>query len=133
MNTFCRRVTMMIFHLLKENTQNVKNTAGKCFALSDAMKTLLPEYFGEGNNEKTTEAEVKEVHSEDADDTKDVEEATTSVGEHTETKQPSVSAKIKLIRIQGIEPKPEIPFSWVVNNLMNPDHYLHICVYLIHC
>ncbi|KNA20386.1 hypothetical protein SOVF_052660 isoform A [Spinacia oleracea] len=106
---------------------------GKCFALSDAMKTLLPEYFGEGNNEKTTEAEVKEVHSEDADDTKDVEEATTSVGEHTETKQPSVSAKIKLIRIQGIEPKPEIPFSWVVNNLMNPDHYLHICVYLIHC
>lgn len=37
---------------------------------------------------------------------------------------------IKLVRIQGIEPKMEIPFSWVVNNLMNPDYFLHICVYI---
>lgn len=105
----------------------------KCVTLSDAMRTLLPEYFGEGtlNNEKTTEEEVNEVHSEDAGDTKVTEEATSSVVEHTESKPPSESSEIKLIRIQGIEPKPEIPFSWVVNNLMNPDHYLHICVYLI--
>ncbi|XP_010694973.2 autophagy protein 5 isoform X1 [Beta vulgaris subsp. vulgaris] len=107
---------------------------GKCFTLSDAMKTLLPEYFGEGiiNNEKTIEMEVKEVDSEDASDTNLTEEVSTSVGEHTKSKQSSVGAEIKLIRIQGIEPKSEIPFSWVVNNLMNPDHYLHICVYLIH-
>lgn len=37
---------------------------------------------------------------------------------------------IKLLRIQGIEPKMEIPFSWVVNNLMNPDYFLHICLYI---
>ncbi|KAG6742177.1 hypothetical protein POTOM_055467 [Populus tomentosa] len=37
-------------------------------------------------------------------------------------------AEIKLVRIQGIEPKMEIPFSWVVNSLKNPEHFLHICV-----
>ncbi|KAF9625345.1 hypothetical protein IFM89_021715 [Coptis chinensis] len=37
-------------------------------------------------------------------------------------------SEIKLIRIQGIEPKWDIPFSWVVSNLMNPEYYLHICV-----
>ncbi|KAL4569183.1 hypothetical protein LXL04_024817 [Taraxacum kok-saghyz] len=37
---------------------------------------------------------------------------------------------IKVVRIQGIEPKMEIPFSWVVNNLMNPDYFLHVCVYI---
>ncbi|XP_021745204.1 autophagy protein 5-like isoform X2 [Chenopodium quinoa] len=107
---------------------------GKCSTLTDAMKTLLPEYFGEGtlNSEKTIEEEVQDVHPEDAGDTKITEEVTTSVSERTEAKQPSESAEIKLIRIQGIKPKPEIPFSWVVNNLMNPDHYLHICVSLIH-
>lgn len=42
----------------------------------------------------------------------------------------SEKAEIKLIRIQGIEPELEIPFSWVVNNLINPEHFLHICVYL---
>ncbi|XP_021742052.1 autophagy protein 5-like isoform X2 [Chenopodium quinoa] len=107
---------------------------GKCFTLTDAMKTLLPEYFGEGtlNGEKTIEEEVQDVHPEVAGDPKITEEVTASVSERTEAKQPSESAEIKLIRIQGIKPKPEIPFSWVVNNLMNPDHYLHICVYLIH-
>lgn len=38
------------------------------------------------------------------------------------------NAEIKLVRIQGIEPKLEIPFSWVVNNLMNPDYFLHMCI-----
>lgn len=37
-------------------------------------------------------------------------------------------AEIKYIRIQGIEPKWEIPFSWVVKNLMNPEYFLHVCV-----
>lgn len=38
------------------------------------------------------------------------------------------NAEIKLVRIQGIEPKLEIPFSWVVNNLMNPDYFLYMCI-----
>ena len=37
---------------------------------------------------------------------------------------------IKVVRIQEIELKMEIPFSWVVNNLMNLDYFLHICVYI---
>lgn len=40
----------------------------------------------------------------------------------------SVEAEIKLVRIQGIEPKLEIPFAWVVTNLINPEHFLHISV-----
>lgn len=101
---------------------------GKCFTLSDAMKTLLPEYFVERslNKEKTREEVKEDVHSEVG-----TEVTTTAVGEEAESQQPSENVEIKLIRIQGIEPKPEIPFSWVVNNLMNPDHYLHVCVYLI--
>ncbi|KAK7259386.1 hypothetical protein RIF29_24993 [Crotalaria pallida] len=39
-------------------------------------------------------------------------------------------AKSNLVRIQGLEPKLEIPFSWVVNNLMNPEYFLHMFVCL---
>lgn len=39
-------------------------------------------------------------------------------------------AEIKLVRIQGIEPRLDIPFGWVVKNLMNPEQYLHICIYV---
>lgn len=38
--------------------------------------------------------------------------------------------EIKLIRIQGIKLDPDIPFCWVVNNLKNPEYYLHICVFV---
>lgn len=39
-------------------------------------------------------------------------------------------AEIKFVRIQGIEPRLEIPFSWVANNLMFPEYFLHICICL---
>lgn len=39
-------------------------------------------------------------------------------------------AEIKFVRIQGIEPGLEIPFSWVANNLMFPEYFLHICICL---
>lgn len=42
----------------------------------------------------------------------------------------SGDAEIKLVRIQGIEPKLEIPFSWVLNNLKHPENFLHICIYV---
>lgn len=50
--------------------------------------------------------------------------------ERVESPCTSGAAEIKLVRIQGIQPKLEIPFSWVVNNLKNPEYFLHICVYL---
>ncbi|CAH1429661.1 unnamed protein product [Lactuca virosa] len=49
---------------------------------------------------------------------------------HPAAEEEGKDGVIKLVRIQGIEPKMEIPFSWVVNNLMNPDYFLHICVYI---
>ncbi|XVE77475.1 hypothetical protein DITRI_Ditri13aG0065700 [Diplodiscus trichospermus] len=93
---------------------------GKCFTLCDALKILLPEIFsvrlGALDFDDTLET-ASEVEREKAD-------------EKGEGCCISGSAEIKLIRIQGIEPKLEIPFSWVVNNLMNPDYFLHICVYV---
>ncbi|KAJ8444174.1 hypothetical protein Cgig2_030994 [Carnegiea gigantea] len=104
------------------------NNAGKHFTLRDAMKSLLPEYFGERplNNEKTKdELKAEEVLSEGATEVAEV--TTPAAIEQVEAIPPSSEKpEIKLIRIQGIEPKPEIPFSWVVNNLMHPDHYLHV-------
>jgi len=109
------------------------NNAGKHFTLGDAMKALLPEYFEERplNNEKTkAELRAEEGHSEGA--IKVAEVTTPAAIEQVESTPPfSGEPEIKLTRIQGIEPKPEIPFSWVVNNLMHPDHYLHVCVFLI--
>jgi autophagy-related protein 5 len=80
---------------------------GKCFTLRDAIETLLPEF---------TEKRAQTIGEEGEEIAKD--ESEEAVG----------SPEIKLVRIQGIETKLEIPFSWVVNNLMNPEFYLHISV-----
>ncbi|WZZ22185.1 hypothetical protein YC2023_123572 [Brassica napus] len=78
---------------------------GKCyFTLRDAIESLLPEYSGD--------------------------RAQTSGEEEADGSQ-ETRGEIKLVRIQGIELKLEIPFSWVVNNLMNPEFYLHISVLVI--
>jgi hypothetical protein len=37
---------------------------------------------------------------------------------------------VKLVRVQGIELDADVPFLWVADNLRNPEHYLHICVYV---
>jgi autophagy-related protein 5 len=97
-------------------------TAGKCFTLHDAVKSLLPEYFPYKslNNEESS-------REEDKDEEKVPSE---NLSEHVESCYPSDDAEVKLVRIQGIEPKLEIPFSWVVNNLVNPEHFLHLCVCL---
>ena len=99
------------------------------------MEALLPEYFEERplTNEKTkAELKAAEGHSEGA---MKVTEASTPAAIEQVVSTPlfSEEPKIKLIRIQGIEPKPKIPFSWVINNLIYPDdHCLHMCVFLIH-
>ncbi|KAH0907202.1 hypothetical protein HID58_039029 [Brassica napus] len=78
---------------------------GKCyFTLRDAIESLLPEYSGD--------------------------RAQTSGEEEADGSQ-ETRGEIKLVRIQGIELKLDIPFSWVVNNLMNPEFYLHISVLVI--
>jgi autophagy-related protein 5 len=39
-------------------------------------------------------------------------------------------AKVKLVKVQGIELDMDIPFLWVANNLKNPEYYLRVCVYV---
>jgi len=97
-------------------------TAGNCFTLHDAVKSLLPEYFPYKslNNEESS-------REEDQDEQKFPPE---NLSEHVESCYPSGDTEVKLVRIQGIQPKLEIPFSWVVNNLVNPEHFLHVCVCL---
>ncbi|GKB27583.1 autophagy protein 5 [Tanacetum coccineum] len=93
------------------------NGEGKYFTLLDAVKSVLPEFYPDSSN--TIKAEIKK------------EEITEETAvESVETGSTSGHPLIKLLRIQGIKPKMDIPFSWVVNNLMNPDYFLHICLYI---
>ncbi|KAL6530994.1 autophagy protein 5 [Orobanche hederae] len=104
--------------------------AGRCFTLHDAIKALLPEMFTKESsvNVNTCGAEGKGVESSDVGISEGNEGSGEAETEHVGLL--STSAEIKIVRIQGIEPKLEIPFGWVVNNLMNPEHYLHVCIYI---
>ncbi|RVW20568.1 Autophagy protein 5 [Vitis vinifera] len=111
--------------------------ADKCFTLRDAVKALLPELFVEKTliDEEIPRIELEEesrAPSDDESNTRNEEDVEEKQRENVECCCPSDDAetKLKLVRIQGIEPKLEIPFSWVVNNLMNPEHFLHICVFV---
>ncbi|XP_050226320.1 autophagy protein 5 [Mercurialis annua] len=108
---------------------------GKCFTLHDALRSLLPEYL----EDKSLIVE-ESVRADDEDEQKVSTEEVSSDTKATEGEETSCQSagpsctscatEIKLVRIQGIEPKLDIPFSWVVNNLKNPEHFLHICVCL---
>lgn len=99
--------------------------------LKHAMSILLPEIFTEPL------IDIREFRSDD-----DCDEASSGAGRsETEAATESVardetlsinkqSKKAMLIRIQGIEPDVDIPFFWVVNNLKNPEYFLHICVFI---
>lgn len=102
---------------------------GKCFTLRDALKTLLPDFFM-GDEIKSRRAEVWDVQTVPLEDESSSTEKKVMDKNLYEQVGSGYSGEIKLIRIQGIEPKLEIPFSWVFKNLMNPEHYLHICVYV---
>ncbi|KFK25942.1 hypothetical protein AALP_AA8G183000 [Arabis alpina] len=95
---------------------------GKCFTLRNAIESLLPEFFGDRAQTSGEEGEERTVDkSEEADGSPQTGEIKLADGSPQ-------TGEIKLVRIQGIEMKLEIPFSWVVNNLMNPEFYLHISV-----
>lgn len=103
--------------------------AGKCFTLHDAVRSLLPELFTE---KATTKDESTNVIGEEQSDSTEQLDCTKTEGGSTSSEEylQSYHPSIKLVRIQGIEPKGQIPFSWVVNNLMNPEYFLHICVFV---
>ena len=111
--------------------------ADKCFTLRDAVKALLPELFVEKTliDEEIPRIELEEesrAPSDDESNTRNEEDVEEKQRENVECccSSDDAETKLKLVRIQGIEPKLEIPFSWVVNNLMNPEHFLHICVFV---
>ncbi|KAI3462226.1 hypothetical protein Pfo_018889 [Paulownia fortunei] len=103
---------------------------GKCFTLYDAIKSLLPELFTEESlvDYNTCGAEVEGGQRSDGGSSRSAEETGEALNERAGFL--SDGAEIKLVRIQGIEPQLEIPFGWVVKNLMYPEHYLHICIYV---
>ncbi|XP_058098171.1 autophagy protein 5 isoform X2 [Magnolia sinica] len=119
----------------------IRKEEGKCFTLRDAVKTLLPDLFMDepSIDEQISRMEMEVVSRVSETDTSSHGDpgyvsSTRSEGiEEASDKQVQPSprkAGIKLIRIQGIEPRWDVPFSWVVNNLMNPEYFLHICVYV---
>ncbi|XP_010246207.1 PREDICTED: autophagy protein 5 isoform X2 [Nelumbo nucifera] len=120
----------------------IQKKEGMFFTLRDAIRTLLPEFFEDEplvdeqiskieltDEARTTETNLCHRESENASISSS-EVVEKSDKRNTESSHSSNKVDIKLVRIQGIEPRLEIPFSWVVNNLMNPEHYLHICVFV---
>lgn len=92
------------------------------------MTFLLPGFFAQ---KLLTDDETSQKHEDEYERIQNLEEVQEASCDREEASFcPSDKAELKLVRIQGIEPKLEIPFSWVVNNLMNPEHFLHICVYM---
>ncbi|GKV20323.1 hypothetical protein SLEP1_g30468 [Rubroshorea leprosula] len=105
---------------------------GKYLTLLEAVKSILPEYFSAIINKESARVCIEDGQKdspEDASSNRSAEDQGENTPEHVESCTSS-NAVIKLLRIQGIEPKFEIPFSWVVNNLMNPEYFLHICVHI---
>nr|XP_043606802.1 autophagy protein 5 [Erigeron canadensis] len=92
------------------------NVEEKHFTLLDAVKSILPEFYSDFSNK--TRSELMEKPEDEEKE------------EIVKSQFLSGQSVIKLLRIQGIEPKMEIPFSWVVNNLMNPDYFIHMCLYI---
>ncbi|KAI4340741.1 hypothetical protein MLD38_025550 [Melastoma candidum] len=91
---------------------------GKYFSMEDAIGTLLPEVF------------VKNTVSEEVADGAEGEEQK-EAGKDSRRREPRVclggAAELKLLRVQGIEPQLDIPFSWVASNLVHPERFLHVC------
>ena len=73
------------------------------FTLGRAVESLVPELSTKSNSEER-------VSSEEAD--------------------PVDRWRIKVIRIQGILPRWDTPFAWVVNNLCHPDFFLHVSIFV---
>ncbi|KAK9088914.1 hypothetical protein Scep_027996 [Stephania cephalantha] len=114
---------------------------GKLLTLYDALKILLPELFEVEPSiaQESSRMDIEELRTtETTSNPQDLENAINSRCKETkETPDecqsqcfPYRKTEIKLVRIQGIEPKLVIPFAWVVKNLTNPDHFLHISVFV---
>ncbi|XP_068637030.1 autophagy protein 5-like isoform X2 [Aristolochia californica] len=117
------------------------NNEGMYLTLHDALKALLPQVF---MDESLIVEQISNMLLEDvpqlteSDSQGGVLEKLNSTGKNSMTAIPdrhslhcsSSKTRVKLIRIHGIEPRLDLPLSWVISNLLNPEFYLHVCVYL---
>lgn len=120
---------------------NEEGEEGHYITFKKAMKCLLPEFF----DDETFEPDHFLVQREENEFVAANENSETTIAGSvmSSSEEPKCAGlafvkphsskmlnQIKLIRIQGIEVDLEIPFFWVVNNLKNPEYFLHICVYM---
>ncbi|PAN03653.1 hypothetical protein PAHAL_1G013300 [Panicum hallii] len=107
----------------------IRKVEGRSYiTLGHALQTLLPEFFS-SDTQNAEEVDSAAGNSDTTDPSRsslEAEPASASLREAEITKK----AKVKLVRVQGIELDMDIPFLWVANNLKNPEFYLHICVYV---
>ncbi|KAL0927503.1 hypothetical protein M5K25_001678 [Dendrobium thyrsiflorum] len=120
----------------------IHNEEGHYITFKNAMRSLLPEFF----DDETSAFDHVLVPRGDYEIDGDIENAETSGASGLMTmsgqkkctdfvsmksQSPKKVNEIKLIRVQGIEVDLDIPFFWVVNNLKNPEYFLHICVFMV--
>lgn len=103
--------------------------------LEHALQTLLPEFFSSkppGSADGSQHAGAMDAAADSSDATnsssrsQEAEQALASPAEAGSAKR----AKVKLVRVQGVELDMDIPFLWVADHLKNPEYYVHICVYV---
>ncbi|XP_068643032.1 autophagy protein 5 isoform X2 [Aristolochia californica] len=114
---------------------------GMYLTLHDALKALLPEIFMDESSldEQNSNMILEDVprftesdsHSGELEKVSStVNNITMGISDRHSPHCSSSKSRVKLIRIQGIEPNLDLPLSWVISNLLNPEFYLHVCVYL---
>jgi autophagy-related protein 5 len=100
------------------------------------LKTLLPEFFSlesAGRAGKNSQAlGAMDPAPDDSAAVSSTQNSQEAEPDSTNLPEEDVAekAKVKLVRVQGIELGMDIPFLWVANNLKNPEYYLHVCVYV---
>ncbi|XP_068643031.1 autophagy protein 5 isoform X1 [Aristolochia californica] len=119
----------------------IRNNEGMYLTLHDALKALLPEIFMDESSldEQNSNMILEDVprftesdsHSGELEKVSStVNNITMGISDRHSPHCSSSKSRVKLIRIQGIEPNLDLPLSWVISNLLNPEFYLHVCVYL---
>ncbi|XP_066324756.1 autophagy protein 5-like [Miscanthus floridulus] len=115
----------------------IRKVEGRSYiTLEHALQTLLPEFFsskptGRADDSQRAGALDSAADSSDAtNSSRSSQEAGQALASPREAAGAAKKAKVKLVRVQGIELDMDIPFLWVANNLKNPEYYLHICVYV---
>jgi autophagy-related protein 5 len=98
------------------------------------LETLLPEFFRSKPTARAADPEPAAATPESALDDSDTTQGTPRDREAAlaspQEMDVAKKARVKLVRIQGMELGMDMPFLWVANNLRNPECFLHVCVYI---